>query len=117
MMYQEELRDKLALKAPVEVPSWFEKVEPKFTVDRPKHYLHSDYDNHIHKDKMRDWHCHDRYIHYSMYEKYPDVKQYMDEWNRYFQDQYESKRKAEQETYFKWRYFYADKMIEERNKE
>lgn len=110
------LRDIFAQSAPVEIPDWFEKVVPG-KIEEPLCYTDDEYKDHPHKSKMREWHNgFHRHNIYVRHEICPDVKQYMDQWNSYWQEKYESERKAKEETYFKWRYFYADKMMEERDK-
>ena len=111
------LRDLLAQSAPEEVPDWFEKVLPA-KIEPPAFYADDEYKDHPHKSKMREWHnghMHRHHI-YVRHAIYPDVKQYMDQWEYYWEQEYKSQSKAKEQTYFKWRYFYADKMMEERDK-
>lgn len=116
-MTEHELRDDLAKSAPNEIPSWFKGVEPE-KIESPAYYADEEYNDHPTKNEMRKWHLSNgpggsfQFVDIDT----KGIEDYVRKWTNYWKETYESERKAKEETYFKWRYYYADQMIKERRR-
>ena len=103
---KKNIRDEFAMRAPEEVPAWFPGVKQE-VIRRPKHW--TEYDELSEERKIfKDWHedpC---------YDLEGEFKHYQDEWESYNSKSYDAIEKAQEQTYFKWRYYYADQMMKER---
>ena len=107
MLKSQELKYQFALNAPVEIPDWFDRVEPEEFKEPPDwtHFAH-----HKHQNLMRQWHSYGNCSEETLKDK-PHLKTYIEKWTQYRQNIELARKKAEQETYFNWRRFYAEQMV------
>jgi phage terminase small subunit len=101
-----------AAHAPKKIPKWFRyksqlpiPLVPNKKIGNPKWQSRAD-------DWSRDA-CFDLAdIETENQEDIALLKNYSDQWNKYYNDSFEYKRKREEEFYFAWRCYYAQKMVD-----
>lgn len=108
MLKSEELKYQFALNAPVEIPDWFDRIEPE-KIEEPLYWTR--FAHHRHQNLMRQWHHGDNCFSEQSLEDKPHLKTYIETWTQYRRNKEMAEKKAEQETYFNWRRFYAEQMI------
>ena len=103
-----DLRDVFAGLAPTEIPEWFEYTKPE-EIDEPAGYW--DLKKHPDYSAMKYWHNGDSIIDFPQTEA---LNEYKALWISHRKQKNRAIREAEEITYFRWRYYYADQMMKRR---